>query len=110
MLCTVATGWTSPAPSKKPSYLNAGYTLRSWFFTLDHKRICLLYLAAITVFFLVGGLFAALFRIELLTPEGDFLQPDTFNRFFTLHGVVMIFFFLIPFGSRRVGKFLQSPS
>ena len=65
-----------------------------------------MYLASITVFFFIGGIFALLFRIELLTPKGDFLEPDTYNKFFTLHGVIMIFFFLIPSVPATLGNFL----
>src|SRR5262249_30439128 len=65
--------------------------------TTDHKRIGLLYMASITLFFFVGGAAATIMRLELMTPQGDVLNsPDTYNRFFTAHGVVMIFFFLIP--------------
>ena len=87
-------------------YLNWAGTVKSWLFTVDHKRIAILYLISISVFFLVGGLFAAIFRLELLTPEGDVLQADTYNKFFTLHGVVMIFFFLIPSVPATLGNFL----
>src|SRR5205807_5462718 len=72
----------------------------------DHKRISILYLISITFFFFVGGLAAALIRLELLTPAGDLLQPETYNRTFTLHGVVMIFFFLIPSIPAILGNFL----
>lgn len=88
------------------SYLNWRHTVASWLFTLDHKRIAILYLISISVFFLVGGLYAATFRLELMTPEGDLLHADTYNKFFTLHGVVMIFFFLIPSIPAVLGNFL----
>jgi cytochrome c oxidase subunit 1 len=87
-------------------YLNWKQTVASWLFTVDHKRIGIMYLVTISIFFLVGGAFASIFRIELLTPEGDFLQADTYNKFFTLHGVVMIFFFLIPSIPAVLGNFL----
>jgi cytochrome c oxidase subunit 1 len=88
------------------NYLNWKQTVASWLLTVDHKRIGMMYLISISIFFLVGGSFAAIFRIELLTPEGDFLQADTYNKFFTLHGVVMIFFFLIPSIPAVLGNFL----
>jgi len=88
------------------NYLNWRYTVSSWLLSQDHKRIGILYLISISIFFVVGGLFAAIFRIELLTPEGDLLQADTYNKFFTLHGVVMIFFFLIPSIPAVLGNFL----
>ena len=68
----------------------------SWLLTTDHKRIALLYLLSITFFFFIGGFFALLIRLELLTPAGDLVQADTYNKLFTMHGMVMIFFFLIP--------------
>jgi len=74
--------------------------------TKDHKRIGILYLISVTVFFSIGGLFAAAIRTELLTPQGDFLTADLYNKLFTLHGVVMIFFFLIPSIPATLGNFL----
>jgi cytochrome c oxidase subunit 1 len=87
-------------------YLNAGYGIKSWLFTTDHKRIAILYLLSITFFFFIGGLFATLLRIELLTPKGDFVLPETYNRLFTMHGITMIFFFLIPSVPAVLGNFL----
>lgn len=87
-------------------YLNWKQTVSSWLLSVDHKRIGIMYLISISIFFIVGGSFAAIFRIELLTPEGDLLQADTYNKFFTLHGVVMIFFFLIPSIPAVLGNFL----
>ncbi|MFA6109339.1 MAG: cytochrome c oxidase subunit I [Candidatus Latescibacterota bacterium] len=96
----------SPAAAPATDYLNASYGVRSWLLTLDHKRIALLYLVAITIFFLLGGLFAALIRLELLTPEGDLVEAATYNRLFTMHGIAMIFFFLIPSIPAVLGNFL----
>jgi cytochrome c oxidase subunit 1 len=79
---------------------------RSWLLTKDHKRIAMLYLISITIFFAVGGLFALGIRLELMTPQGDFVAADTYNKLFTLHGVVMIFFFLIPSIPATLGNFL----
>ncbi len=87
-------------------YLNADYGWKSWLFTTDHKRIALLYLISITAFFFVGGLFAVLMRLELLTPRGDMVQSDTYNRFFTMHGIIMVFFFLIPSIPATLGNFI----
>src|SRR4026208_2362593 len=87
-------------------YLNATYGVKSWPLTTDHKRIALLYLASITFFFFLGGLFAVLIRLELLTPQGDLVQAETYNRMFTMHGVVMVFFFLIPSIPAVLGNFL----
>jgi cytochrome c oxidase subunit I len=88
------------------NYFNAAYGVKSWLLTKDHKRIALLYLATVTLFFFVGGIFAAGVRLELLTPKGDLLQSDTYNRFFTMHGIVMVFFFLIPSIPAVLGNFL----
>ena len=88
------------------NYLNATHGIKSWFLTTDHKRIALLYLFSITFMFFVGALFAAVIRIELLTPAGDFIQADTYNKMFTMHGLIMIFFFLIPSIPAVLGNFL----
>ena len=88
------------------NYLNASYGLKSWLLTRDHKRIALLYLASVTVFFFLGGLFAVLIRLELMTPAGDLVQAETYNKLFTMHGIVMIFFFLIPSIPAVLGNFL----
>ena len=88
------------------NYLNATYGLKSWLLTTDHKRIALLYLGSVTVFFFIGGLFATLIRIHLLTPTGYLVTPETYNKLFTMHGVAMIFFFLIPSIPAVLGNFL----
>jgi cytochrome c oxidase subunit 1 len=80
----------------KNNYLNASTGWKSWLLTLDHKRIAILYLISITFFFFIGGIAAMLMRLELMTPAGDLLQPDSYNRAFTIHGTVMVWFFLIP--------------
>jgi cytochrome c oxidase subunit I len=100
----MSTGNVPVMPEKH--YLNDNYGIRSWLLTKDHKRIAVLYLFSITFFFFLGGLFAALIRLELLTPQGDLFQSDTYNKLFTLHGVNMIFFFLIPSVPAVLGNFL----
>src|SRR4030095_16348331 len=87
-------------------YLNSDFGIRSWLLTVDHKRIALLYLATITAFFFLGGFFAVLIRLELLTPQGDFVDAEKNNKLFTMHGVIMIFFFLIPSVPATLGNFL----
>src|SRR5688572_22329440 len=87
-------------------YLNDGYGISSWLLTRDHKRIALLYLVAVTFFFFVGGAFAVLIRLDLATPAGDLVSDDTYNQLFTMHGVVMVFFFLIPAIPAILGNFL----
>ncbi len=89
----------------RKNYLNAATTVKSWLLTLDHKRIGLLYLFAISFFFALGGIYATLIRLELVTPEGDLLTPEMYNRVFTMHGVTMIFFFLIPSIPAVLGNF-----
>src|SRR5436190_15275495 len=90
----------------RKNYLNASHTVKSWLFTLDHKRIGLLYLFSISIFFAIGGLFATMIRLELVTPKGDLMTSETYNRVFTMHGVMMIFFFLIPSIPATLGNFL----
>ena len=87
-------------------YLNNGYDLKSWLLTKDHKRIAILYLISISVFFAIGGLFAGLIRLELLTPQGNLVQSDTYNKLFSMHGIIMIFFFLVPSIPATLGNFL----
>lgn len=95
-----------PPEEAATSYLADGYSLRSWFLTTDHKRIALLYLVSITFFFLVGAGAAALIRLDLLTPQGDLLSNDGYNRAFSIHGIVMVWFFLIPAIPNVLGNFL----
>ncbi|MDB5329500.1 MAG: cytochrome oxidase subunit, partial [Phycisphaerales bacterium] len=95
-----------PAYEAPPTYLNAGHTVRSWLLTKDHKRIALLYLFSITFFFAIGGVAATLMRIHLLTPTGLLVEEATYNKLFTLHGVIMVWFFLIPSIPTTLGNFL----
>src|SRR5688500_14643326 len=94
------------AQEPRETYLNVSYRVRSWLLTLDHKRIGILYLLSITLFFFLGGAFATLVRLELLTPQGDLMQAETYNKVFTMHGVYMVFFFLIPSVPATLGNFL----
>ncbi|WP_231934768.1 cytochrome c oxidase subunit I [Bordetella bronchialis] len=95
-------GGAAPAPR---NYLTAGYTLRSWLLTDDHKRVAILYAISITAFFALGGAAAALMRLELVTPQGDLVGADTYNRLFTAHGVIMVWMFLIPSIPSVLGNF-----
>jgi cytochrome c oxidase subunit 1 len=88
------------------NYLNDELTLKSWLFTKDHKRIALLYLLSITFFFFIGGAAATLIRLNLMTPDGSLVTADTYNKMFTIHGVVMVWFFLIPSIPNVLGNFL----
>jgi cytochrome c oxidase subunit 1 len=88
------------------NYLNEDSTLKSWLLTTDHKRIALLYLVSITFFFFIGGAAATLIRLKLMVPGEAMMKPDTYNKFFTLHGVIMVWFFLIPSIPTVLGNFL----
>ncbi|HEX8834807.1 MAG TPA: cbb3-type cytochrome c oxidase subunit I, partial [Abditibacteriaceae bacterium] len=88
------------------NYLNVDHSLRSWLFTLDHKRIAILYLISITLFFMIGGAAATMVRLNLVTPAGNLLKAETYNKMFTLHGVIMVFFFLVPSIPAVLGNFL----
>jgi len=87
------------------SYLHQPKGWKSWLFTLDHKRIGLLYLYGIMAAFALGGVLAMLIRLELLTPGKDLVDAETYNRLFTLHGAVMIFLFIIPSTPAILGNF-----
>jgi cytochrome c oxidase subunit 1 len=91
---------------ERENYLNSNYGIKSWLLTTDHKRIALLYLVSITAMFWIGGFFAMLIRLELLTPAGDMVSSDTYNKLFTMHGIIMVFFFLIPSVPATLGNFL----
>jgi cytochrome c oxidase subunit 1 len=105
MSTAVATPKVTPT-AERVNYLNVKHTVASWLFTFDHKRIAILYLVSITFFFLIGGLAATLIRLELVTPKGDLLSADAYNKAFTAHGVVMVFLFLIPSIPATLGNFL----
>jgi cytochrome c oxidase subunit I len=103
---SVTTAERVPIPDieTEPSYLTAENTISSWLLTRDHKRIALLFFASITFFFFVGGFAATLMRLNLATPEG-LLQPAVYNRMFTMHGIIMVWFFLIPSIPATFGNF-----
>jgi len=96
----------APPESSRVHYLNANYGIKSWLLTTDHKRIALLYLGSITLMFFVGGAFAVLMRLHLIEPRGALVEPDTYNKLFTLHGIIMVFFFLVPSIPATLGNFL----
>jgi len=96
----------SAAAPQQTNYLNVSHGLKSWLLTADHKRIALLYLIGVTFFFIVGGLLAFMLRLELLTPGSDLMAMDTYNKVFTMHGIVMVFFVLIPAVPAVLGNFL----
>src|SRR4051812_13035435 len=88
------------------SYLEDGFSLWSWLSSVDHKRIAVLYAISITLFFFIGGAAATLIRLELVTPTGDVVSAETYNKLFTMHGVIMVWFFLIPSIPSTLGNFL----
>ncbi len=96
---------SSAAVEPRVHYLNESYGIKSWLLTKDHKRIGILYLVTITMFFALGGLFATLIRLELLTPATNVVSSETYNKLFTMHGIVMIFFFLVPSIPAVMGNF-----
>jgi cytochrome c oxidase subunit 1 len=87
-------------------YLNAHYGIKSWLLTTDHKRIAILYLASITLFFVVGGIAAVLIRLHLIEPNGAIFEPGAYNKLFSMHGIIMVFFFMIPSIPAVFGNFL----
>ncbi len=97
---------TELPPPKARNYLEEGSTLWSWLTTTDHKRIGVMYALSITAFFFIAGFAVALVRLELLQPGGMFLTDDQYNRLFTLHGIVMVWFFLVPSIPTTFGNFL----
>ena len=90
----------------EPSYLDGPHTISSWLLTRDHKRIAILYLVSISFFFVVGGVAATLMRLQLLTPQGELVRAETYNRLFTMHGTIMVWLFLIPSIPNTLGNFL----
>ncbi|HKV47473.1 MAG TPA: cytochrome c oxidase subunit I [Candidatus Acidoferrales bacterium] len=94
-----------PAESRV-TYLNATTGIKSWLLTKDHKRIGLLYLATITLMFMIGGLAAFFMRLQLLEPQGALVEPETYNKLFSVHGIIMVFFFLVPSIPATLGNFL----
>ena len=99
-------GVSISAGAAEGSYLTDGWTLRSWLLSTDHKRIALLYLGSITFFFFLGGAAAALVRLNLIVPEGLLGSAEAYNRLFTMHGVIMVWFFLVPAVPVTLGNFL----
>ncbi len=88
------------------NYLNCDYSLKSWLLTTDHKRIGIMFLISITFFFVLGGVYAGLIRLSLLSPSGSLVSAQSYNKLFTMHGLIMIFFFLIPSIPAVLGNFL----
>ena len=102
----MSTTTLEPSIETHVHYLNVSYGIKSWLLTTDHKRIGLLYLASITLMFFVGGSAAVLMRLHLIEPQGGLVEPETYNKLFTMHGIIMVFFFLIPSIPATLGNFL----
>src|ERR1700721_2483974 len=96
----------STARIPKVNFLSKENGILSWLLTGDHKRIAVLYLISITFFFAIGGSLAGLIRLELLTPQSDLMATDTYKKVFTMHGIIMIFLFLVPSVPATLGNFL----
>lgn len=97
-----------PAPGTvhPTNYLNDDYSIVSWLTTTDHKRIGVLFFFGTSLSLALGGLFALLLRIEHLTPHATIVSAMTYNRLFTLHGVTMVWLFMIPSIPAVFGNFL----
>jgi cytochrome c oxidase subunit 1 len=91
---------------RERNYLSERSTILSWVLTTDHKRIGVMFLCATSIAFALGGLFAMLIRIEHLTPTRTIVSALTYNRLFTLHGVIMVFLFLLPATPNAFGNFI----
>ncbi len=103
-MATIAVHGT-PEIAEPENYLNVSHTWKSWLLTTDHKRIAILYLISITLMFFVGGAAAVAFRVNLLYPEGLF-SGEVYNRLFSMHGIIMVFFFLVPSIPATLANFL----
>ncbi|MBL9112724.1 MAG: cytochrome c oxidase subunit I [Myxococcales bacterium] len=93
---TPHTGENGHGKNEEKSYLEVEKGLWSWIYTLDHKRIGVMYLISVLISFLIGGIFALVLRVELFSKGHTIMDQDTYNRMFSLHGVVMVFLFIIP--------------
>jgi cytochrome c oxidase subunit 1 len=97
---------TRPPRVPGENYLNVAYGVKSWLLTTDHKRIGILYLVTVTVLFFLGGAAATVIRLNLMTPTGDLVPADTYNKLFTAHGIIMVWFFLVPVIPTALGNFV----
>src|SRR5947209_18903607 len=88
-------------------YLNQEFGIKSWLLTKDHKRIGILYLLSITLICFVGGFFAVMIRLNLLTPDGALVSADTYNKLFTIAGIMMVFASLVPSIPATLGSFVR---
>ncbi len=91
---------------ERPNYLSNGHSVKSWLLTGDHKRIAILYLISVSIFFMLGGIAASLIRLELTGPRGHFFEHESYNKLFSAHGIIMVFMFLVPGIPAVFGNFL----
>ncbi|HBZ37811.1 MAG TPA: cytochrome c oxidase subunit I [Balneola sp.] len=96
-----------PADNPTNTYLTDEKGVWAWMTTVDHKKIGIMYLVAVAIFFAVGGALALLLRTELMTPAKTFIEADTYNQLFTLHGAIMVFFVLVPSIPAALGNFIM---
>jgi len=99
---------TTQATASHPeelNYLNENRGLKSWLFTVDHKRIGVMYFWTIMLMFFIGGVLALVLRTELLTPKQTIVDAATYNQLFTLHGAIMTFMVLVPLIPATLGNF-----
>src|SRR5690606_865372 len=95
-----------PVASGNVNYLNHDKSIRSWLLTVDHKRIGLLYMGSIALVFLAAGILALLVRIELIAPGPTIVDAQTYNQLFSLHGIMMVFLFVVPGVPAILGNFM----
>jgi len=87
------------------NYLNNGHSIASWLLTKDHKRIAVLYLISVTLMFFIGSIAAGLMRLELTSPHGQLFTSEQYNKLFSTHGIIMVFFFIVPGIPAVLGNF-----
>ncbi len=90
----------------EPNYLNWKSTVASWLLTKDHKRIAVMYFFSISFMFLIGGIAASGIRLALVRPHDTFFSSETYDKMFSAHGIIMVFFFLVPSIPATLGNFL----
>jgi cytochrome c oxidase subunit 1 len=111
MSSAITTGFVPQAKTRPPrtpgeNYLNVAFGVKSWLLTTDHKRIAILYLVTLTILFFIGGAAATVIRLNLMTPNGELVPADTYNKLFSAHGIIMVWFFLVPVVPTVLGNFL----
>jgi cytochrome c oxidase subunit 1 len=103
---TPTTAEPQDASHENVNYLNHETSVWSWLSTKDHKRIGIMYCIALALVFLVAGLLAVAVRTELIAPGETIMNEDTYNQVFTMHGILMVFLFLVPSIPAILGNFV----